>query len=320
MTDAPLYLAEWENRAIECLQPLAVCRSTVCFPFFANTLPLAFHYQLACQRAGAEVASIDERIQLYEWGQQRGILQKHLETDQSSPLVCYASAVEIQDLATVLRVDLGTYTPGSVFTDMRLALWRKRLALTENGGHPELIEFSQIAPFIAESCAHVEVFSDITPQAKALLEQPFNVGVGRGPVVHFVGDGMASLFDDRHVSGQSVRVFLYGGPMTLYMRRKRTRYIPFAISAQHLGAQFQTVVAISAKDDARRAIHDAVERYHTLLGDAAATELNAPNSEVAGFRAIQYYYNRLARMLAHRSSFPSSLEYARCIVEHKAGV
>jgi hypothetical protein len=311
------YLAGWEEEAITGLGDVAAHDAIVCFPFFANTLPLAFHYFHALVRAGKDPA---DRIQLYEWGDQERILHAHAARKAAPPLVFYASAAETYDDRPIDRVPIGTYSPGAVFTEMNLMIWEARARLVTDARATQPIPFSQIAPVVSEEFSHVEVFSDIQPQAEALLA-PLLRGTGanhQGP--RFLGSrhAITAVFDDEHTWKRSLRIFLYGGPMTLYLRKKRSRYIPFAISPQELGEAFSTVVAISAHDGVRAEIHRAIKDYHVRLDDAATTEVSDADSSIMSFRAIQYYYNRLARLLAHRSSFPSSFEYARCIVEHKA--
>jgi hypothetical protein len=121
---------------------------------------------------------------------------------------------------------------------------------------------------------------------------------------------------EEHLRSNTLRLFLYGAPLTSYLRRKRQRYIPFKVETlEGAEASFRTVMVITgATKKVRAIIRRAVARYHNHLYSAAGVEQENQHN----FRAVQYNYNRVARLLQHRSSFLSSFDYAECLsVHHK---
>ena len=311
------YLSEWETQAIEKLKPLVESETRLYFPFFANTLPLAFHYKHALSTLGVEDPS---RIELVEWGRQGDILTRPVV-----PTVCYASLDEVSRLRRQFSskddftwIEIGKYTPRYVFAQIHLLLLKQRNLLSEerNLTNPKEIPFKDIAPFIRRWFDVVEVFTDIGEQAEALLE-PMLAHDSERHNVHLLflrRESISRVFDDTHWKKKYLRIFLFGAPLTWYLENKSSRYIAFQIEPERVSERkFRTVVAVQGAGAWTKIVCTAVETYHKLLFEAADQEATGQY----GFRALQYYYNRLARLIGHRSYFSSSQEYARCIREHQ---
>lgn len=318
MSGVPAYLAGWEERAIEALAPIAALRAVVHFPFFANTLPLGFHYRQALLTAGATPKECRDFVRLYEWGQQRDIIRG---AGTTVPTLCYASRREVSSLkrarVDIMQVEIATYKPQWIFTEMSLVVWRLRSKLAASCAAPAKVPFVKIVPELMKMFVHFEVFTDIKAQATALLkpvlwsdERPTRTCTYLCP-----GD-TSTLFEDEHLSNSTLRLFFYGAPMTHYFLKKHSRYIPFQIGPQAATENsFRTVVAIVGDKAAAARAQTVVRRYHRLLFDAAASE--SGGDATGKFRALQHFYNRSARLLAHRSSFSSSCDYADCISQHR---
>jgi hypothetical protein len=166
-----------------------------------------------------------------------------------------------------------------------------------------------------EAFEFFEVFTEIPDQANALFEQLFD-GFNFQLEKHYQiieTSNIRWLLDETHLTQNTLRLFLYGAPLTSYFERKQQRFIPFNVNVDGAQQSFETVVAIMGHLTARKAIRDAIYSYHKLLYEAAKEE---EKTDQQSFRAIQYYYNRVARLLQHRSSFPSSQEFAKCLADH----
>lgn len=318
MHDHAPYLSTWDKDAIELLKPLAAKRATVHFPFFANTLPLAFHYRHALLNARIKATECKPLVQLYEWGQQLMIFER---APSDSLTVCYGSWKEVRSLKRrgyKLRiVEIETYRPQFVFSEMNLILWDLREKLVTNQDDPAQVPFVEVMPSLPKLFPHIEIFTDILPQAIALLKPIFAKSMRSGGTYSFLcPSDSTSLFDDTHIKTPALRLFFYGAPMTHYFLQKDARYIPFQIDPlRRSHSAFRTVVAITGDQVAATEVQETLRRYHKLLFVAARAE--ADHKVAGSFRALQHYYNRFARLLAHRSSFSSSVAYAACVHQHK---
>ena len=288
------------------------------YPFFANTFPLAFHCAQAMNETkGGRGANC--RIMLAPWGDDQKILDG--QDEAGPPVVFYTTLRRISELRaqpnTILRkVDLWRYKPRWIFAEFSLALLRevRKLFHTETG-IPGPAEFTAIVPALARLFERVEVFTEVPELASSILETLSPQLVER---CDFLSPEKSMLFDEKHLVGCVARLFIYGAPISSYLKRKGGRYIAFRVGdAPFLkdNEDLLTVIAVQAQQESDvDKVCKLLGSYHSKLDRWARQEAR---EEKDSFRALQYHYNRLARLLQHRSSFGSSWEYARCLTEHQ---
>jgi hypothetical protein len=310
---APAFRSELDKELIRRLSPLRTHEAVVHFPFFANTFPLAFHYFCRLKDGGATEDQINRKIKLILWGDERHLIE---DKEQQLPLIVYSTTSAIENIRYLDKVHVTNFLPKLVFSEFNLRAWNAS-GLAKKHHEPAQKQFKDVmAAFVNEDAFEFyEVFTEIPDQAKALFEQLFKgLNLELGKDYDVIGTKDAKwLFDETHLERNTLRLFLYGAPLTSYFDRKRQRYIPFNVKLDGAKKSFETVVAIKGNPAERKAIHKAIDDYHTLLYEAANEEREADRQS---FRAVQFHYNRVARLLQHRSSFPSSQEYAKCLADH----
>jgi hypothetical protein len=311
-----VFTSDVDEKLIKLLAPLRKHKAVLHFPFFANTFPLAFHYSKSLKRARL-AEDVDKRVQLISWANEdalpkRGAPEPHIFFSSRIAAERYATSATA---STVVYEKITTFKPCWVFAEFNLRVFAERAKKIERDGvNPgstiDLKEFVN-----DKKCRlkfdHVEIFTEIPEQADVLFENVFS-GVNMGRTV--ITSSAATLLDDTHLRKNSLRLFLYGAPLTAYLLRKKQHYIPFNVGLNGVKDVFETVIVVEGVNvEIVAEISTAVKKYHDVLYDSAARAL--PFNDDA-FRAVQYHYNRAARQLQHRSSFLSAREYAQCLHEH----
>ena len=302
------FRSELDKELIEKLFPLQKHGATVYFPFFANTFPLAFHY--SCLLADNEARDqIDQRIKLISWGDERRFVKRKIPR---SPLVFYSTLKTIGKATNLTPVLVTDFLPCLVFSEFNLKVWAVSNPPEEGGESPKANLKDIVKVLVQEKTFdNFEVFTEIPEQAKALFKELFGELNLKYDIVETTSAKW--LFDETHLCQNTLRLFLYGAPLTNYLSHKRQRFIPFKVRLDGARESFLTVIAVKGADKARKAIAKAMEEYHCRLYKAAQEETE---NDRQAFRTVQYHYNRVARLLQHRSSFLSSQEYAKCLAEH----
>jgi len=307
------FRSKLDDELIVTLAPLLIHKAVVCFPFFANTFPLVFHYFCLLRSANISANLTDRRIKLISWGDERRLIKyKRSQT----PLVVYSTEKDIGNAEGITKVHVTKFLPKYIFSEFNLRLWNAshRTIEADETTQPDIRKV--VAALHKEnSFEYFEVFTEIPAQAKALAGELFeSLDLKEGTHYNVFDLTKATrFFDESHLLKKTLRLFLYGAPLTRYFLRKKQRYIPFEVTINGAEDSFETVVAVKGNPSVREAISNAICIYHRTLYDAAKKE---KEREQQSFRAVQYHYNRVARLLQHRSSFPSSLEYAKCLADH----
>lgn len=300
-------LSRLDRDLIEQLQPLTAADLTVYYPFFANTFPLAMHLSQALSLARGKGHPVQARAEQIPWSTPIQQLLGPIPSENGAA-VFYATEGDVSRLPGLFQHSVGIYQPRSMFLDRTL------LAESVARRADKKIEYLNLSKLLAGR-TYVDVHSDIPAQAVAILaahgltqEQTLRFP---GSDLRHAGTEMKPLEDDslRHLS-DSIRLYIYGGPLTAYLRRKSRRFIEIRIppsTARGHVSEFGTVVCTNSQsEDVQRAL----KHYHERLFSAAAHE--APDE----FWAVCTAYNRRSRAQLHRSSFLSAREFIKCLNEH----
>lgn len=287
-----------DKRLVDTLRPIVEQGVTLRFPFFANTFPLAFHLMLACGSDRLNADSSKVTIKLSAWGTPISELMK----EETGPAVFYATkaaAKSHHDSGQLTAVPVCLYQPRALF------LQQSPHALAVSEKYSGKLTGYNVLSELLDGRQHIDVFSDIVTQARAIIDK---LCVNNQCTVHYA-DAINEVILGPPFS-QSLRLYLYGGPLTAYLRRKRGRFLPFTLPApliKEASADFETCICVSPPNTD---VALALQRYHEELFRAASKYSNDD------FWNVCDAYNRVAHTHQHRSSFLSAAEYARCLHEH----
>jgi hypothetical protein len=290
-----------DDQLVAILEPLVGSGAKLYYPFFANTFPLAYHYYLAIQGQDSKVdEGDDERIVQVPWTKSIGEI-----SNQSPAKVCVFYATKSDVLQNGLSGHpVCVYQPKSIFFDRTPSA----LDVAETFGS----EFAgdQVFSALMSARKHVDVHSDIPLQAKSILGAFTHEDKKKKwrfwyPNLNF----RHALTSPPNLN--ALRVYLYGGPLTAFLRRQTREYVEFRLPDTLIKSEvpeaFNTYVCTNSTDPV---LIDALARYHDALF-AAARE-----GDYNGFWAVRNAYNRIAKTLQHPSSFKSAPEYAECLRDH----
>lgn len=309
-----VFRSELDKTLCNDLAPLIEHGVEIRVPFFANTFPLAFHYASILESNRGTSRQLNHRIKFISWAKETSQFRR----SKGPPLVYYSTEDKAPTDEQTDTVCVTDFQPRWIFSEFNLTIWAERTRLAKNLGMPSEsteIEFGQISHTLKD-VHFFEVFTEIPTQAKALFPlilkgckqhlEPSYLEPQKAHSILPMGD---------HLRNNTLRFFLYGAPLTSYFLRKRQRYIPFKVDKLNSAeSSFRTVVVVRGGDEnKRKQIIAALGRYHSNLYKTANAELK---DDRLNFRAVQYNYNRIARLLQHRSSFPSSIDYAKCLDAH----
>jgi hypothetical protein len=296
------YRSQLDRDLSELLAPLAKNNVSLYFPFFANTFPIACHYYDYLKAAAKDP---EQYIKLARWGDDR--LGKQAG-DGNTTWYC-----TVQEKPEGLSsVPIGVYQPQWMFAAFNLQTSEVWNSL---GGGKREVSFAEMKDFEIW-----EIFTEIPKQAEALLNA-FEIAPDKRVLVAPESEG--TWCDERHLEKETLRLFLYGAPLTTYFLRKTQHYIPLRINGDKISSQtpvntaFDTVMAAKFDGDGagRESVVDCLTKYHAKLFEAARQERDGADAG-GQFRSVQYHYNRVARALQHRSSFLSSQDFAKCLADH----
>jgi hypothetical protein len=302
------YKSSLDESLIKVLDPLRKDHALVHVPFFANTFPLAFHYWQCTQDENGNGMP----VKLVRWGEEEQLVRARKLEEQ--PTVFYSSEAVCEQLkktdlaGEIDHIPLWTYKPRLIFAEYGIKLREIDGELPK--GASGLANFGDLAKRLIGTFDPIEVFTEIEDVAIAIVAQYFPDNKKECPII--TANNCCSL-DERHLRGTTIRLYVYGAPMAMYFSRKK-RFLGFEVSETGKAAGVKTAALIHSADASTRAsVATALKSYHVALLDACAE----PKTTASSFRAIQYYYNRFARVMQHRSSFPTGVEYARSIVDHQ---
>lgn len=313
MTKPKLPLSDLDNALMEVLRPLASARVRLRVPFFANTFPIAFHYFQVIQDLFSN-EDVGRMIQFVDWKER----VKFESQSEFGPVLFYATR---EDLDSPERYSgrqrtecpVTIYKPLRVFAQFSLQAWE--IHLTRRGE-----TLKEIADSLFDG-REVELFTDIPLQAMSVLER--SLSEKNQKLVRVVKMQPADVFEHESMYADTVRLFLFGAPLTSYLSRKKKYYVPFDLTKREEDEllrldSFRTFMVIDEGDDLVRlkdpisvAVETAVNTYHQLLFDGARDQ-----AERWQFRTTQEFYNRTSRLLQLRPSFESAEDYAACLVDH----
>jgi hypothetical protein len=301
---------------IECLAPIAASRAKIYYPFFANTFPLAYHYHktlLSSTVANHTASDTARRIIQLPWSTPvRTIIGQHNETNSDLPAVFYAT---LADAKTLQKTDYKHTVP---FKHCVVWLYRPRYIFVELT--PHTWDVSREHKTFSRAVLHdlmagrntIDVHTDIPSQALALLRQLDATDTYNVPLFPSATADTADVLTDAPPPGSTLRLYLYGGPLTAYLKRKTDRFIDFRVPDTLTDKQsddFTTCICVAGHNGLLRGL----KAYHTLLSNTAHT-----TDQDDLFWPLCNAYNRLARVTQHRSSFPTASAFAACLREHIA--
>jgi hypothetical protein len=297
-----------DEELAEILQPLACQGVTLNYPFFANTFPLAFHLYKATQIGTGKAKGHRSPVTIRQvsWNTDVEPLLGNSET----PSVFYATRGDVIRWKKRIKTKVSTrgiclYQPKSFFVDQSPHCLAVALEVGRNG---EGVTIHSLLQKLLDGRSTIEVFTDIPAQAQAIIKQP-----RRGGYTVRIADAHSPADFLGPPPSDSLRVHLYGGPLTAYLRRKPNRLVEFRFpyaAIEKVKQAFQTLICVSPPNS--QFIH-ILGKYHRALFAAAM------KSDSDSFWAVSAAYNRLARLQQHRSSFPSAADYVQCLREHYSG-
>ncbi|GMV20764.1 MAG: hypothetical protein AMXMBFR57_07130 [Acidimicrobiia bacterium] len=284
-----LPLSPLDESLAETLRPLVQVEAKVEVPFFANTFPLAFHYWCSWRLAGrAGVVP----VRFIDW-------TEPWFRSASKLTVGYVSESNATEMP---RTPVTTYLPRWVFAEFSPA------AVALRGKSDK---FRDIVGLLVGQ-RRVEVYSDIPEQAKSVCES-----ILEGRTFSLMEPDCPGIFDVPQTVDRTVRLFMYGGPLSTYFLRKHKWYVPFALDspadmAASVAGKFKTLAALARTEGHEtEVLTKTLASYHQQLYSAAKD-----TGEHWQLRSAQEFYNRASIVRQHRSSFLSPEEFARCLSDH----
>lgn len=288
-------LSSFDKRCLELLAPLKQSKPKLYFPFFANTLPIAFHYGVILDEICPDLTS--ELIRLVPWDFQI----PELVDDESkiSNVIYFGTPISSTAKHSTAKVSVGYYNPRSIFTEYSLHA-SEYISTGKIYGHSELARLLETLAAPYSNC--IQVRTELGDQAKALMDSLQIKGVRYQTTSTSVG--MSDI-------GPSLNIFLYGAPLTRYLRKKRSRFIEIRLDDQLVSTDkaYETFIYIRHLDH-DSSIYSTILRYWDFVSE------NYKERRRDSFWALCDAYNHLARTIQHRSSFPDAESYMLCLNEH----
>jgi hypothetical protein len=300
---------QWDRDMVGLLSSLALRKlpPKLRYHFFANTFPLAYHYAWALLDCGKK----PEKFVKYSPG-------------FVTPQKAQWGYSTLNDASSREHVKVSLFRPRLAFVER--TLWTHRVAVADKvgDGKSELL-FSTFLEAVVRSSLfeHIVVYAEI-PQLGAYLQGiSSSVLVGSPkPVVYSVGGEGGKLLlvpcAQENQASSSIRFFIYGGPLSTYLNRKRNRYIALGIEPAESAAVdvnlLQTVLILP--DGVSAAEREDLESYHRRLYG----EIDTKPGQCAPFSGVYRAFNEVAWLLQSRASFRDAMEFRSCIVDHHGGV
>lgn len=293
MSESRTNLTALDKELANLLRPLVDAKVELQYPFFANTFPLAFHL---AHSAGQSDSEPRPRIEAIPWNKP---IDEILRAS-TGVLLFYATEEDKDRLAQqVIPVQACDYVPGHVFVDQSP---HAENLFSANGR--KLSDGTQLTKLLAGRC-YLDVHSDIPMQAAAILDAigfPLQNTYGVQPdQVNVVGPPLAD----------SIRIYVYGGPLTAYLEAQPEEFLRLAIPEEvraRCPKRFNTYICIRPVTE--RALEAPLAEYHRRLYE----EVVADNQ--VGFVAVYDAYNRIARRRQDPAVFPHVGAFVECLRRH----
>ncbi len=301
-----LPLSKLDTQLIDLLMPVAESdqKIKVLVAFYANTLPLAFHYAQALRLASLGDDDINERIRLVSWGEE----ELEVRSPAEGEVVAFFSSREEAEKRDLVQVPVTVFQPRWVFTEFNLKVLSQ---IDEQGGAGSPPDLETFGTWLGQAFSRFEVVTEMMPQAREHFARWLGLE-GQEERLSFTGSAESSTLFRGELLNGPLRMFLFGAPLSHYFARKPNRYLQLRLGEQG-GPAFETVVSLTGNVGTR--VIDAISDYHSVLYQHAA-HVAIGEEEPQSFRSLQHHYNLVANCLQHRSSFDSPREYAKCISDH----
>lgn len=308
------WLTKWDDKMVNILSPIAAADTPpkLHMLFFANTFPLAYHYAIALKKAEQPP---QELIVSSAWG-----------APKEDNMILYTNDRNDRSESTAL-VPVTIFKPRYAFVPLTLAssrMWEdpksgKRI----KGKTLTLSDFLRKVTCGEYKFDNIIIYAEIVDLGdylKDIIRNLIKKEYG-DPTVFAVQGSSESVFLPVHElfnpRPSILRVFIYGGSLSSYLRRKEDRYLPLDIDNGNGddGEKMETYVRCPPE------YIEPLKQYHEELYKAAGeAQQNDEDSETCPpFFTVYRSYNEMAWLLQHRSSFKNAKEYARCLWEHHDG-
>jgi hypothetical protein len=280
------------------------------FHFFANTFPLAYHYWWALKQAGKDdpghfisFASGFAPPAASEWG----YTTRSFAESTNRPFV------------PVTR-----FQPKWVFAER--SIWTREIyqSVVPNPppqGTVSLGRFLKAVLNDAPNLDLVTVYAEIPNLGRYVQRCVDGALPGCDVKIFCLADGPGEfcmppvpIFQQRQCR-TVLRLFVYGGPLSSYLRRKSNRYLPLDVDDDAVGTDgegMETVLVHDRDVDAEE-MQQLVEYHRTLVQERHDTPRECPP-----FFSIYRAFNELAWLVQSRASFQDAGEYHDCILMHHA--
>lgn len=311
--------SSWDDEMIKYLQPMAKAKKPPFLEllFFANTFPLAFHYALALQDQSKGSSEISHLIKLRNW--------KEKSKDDNKNVIKYTNDPKSEKVNSLVTI----FKPKWVFVPLTLGtsrLWHslpsvqdavKKGFRNEDMEPPQLSEFlkpAQRAGF-DDVWIYAELFDLGVYLSKIVKEQNFKTTIFAGDAgVEGTNDSPLPFFKSVNIYTNILRLFIYGGSLSSYLREKYNRYLPLQLpdskNGNDLMKTFVSCPSIYVK---------ALQKYHAALYKAAKCEATKEENNdhlCPSFFTVYRGYNEMAWLLQHRSHFKDAKKFAKCLIDH----
>jgi len=298
---------EWDREMVALVRPFAdrPVPPVLRYHFFANTFPLAYHYSWALLAAGKDPRgfvrfaggfNVPERE---EWG--------------------YATRSSADRKGRQHLVRVTRFNPRLVFAERNL--WTSELykSLPRSGGYPSLGSLLEGISELVPSIDIVAIYAEI-PELGSYLEQAIAEQLPEKKVLVFsLSENGSNLmppipFSQRIQSWSPLRLFVYGGPLSMYLWRKAGRYLPLEFDADEVEArriqELETVLLVD-KEAVREGEATLVEYHRRLVVSNEGEAGRCPP-----FYSVYRAFNEMAWLLQSRASFRDAAEFHKCIYFH----
>ena len=303
---------QFDDAQVKLLASLAHAGAVCHIPFFANTLPLGYHYLRSVQ----EMAGTG-RLQWHDWKEPVPVNLDSI----GQPHVFYAAEKSLKDLLPkVAEKDLAhqssfvtQYVPRRFFMEYTIGLDHACAQSQPAAAQPR--DQGMNAALIEELNRHIdclEILTDIPDQANLVELLMRDKGFDKSIEIRTIRDELQAIALDEP-SVRVLRLYFYGGPITSALGRRPREFLAFELGSfdNREKELFKTYICVvSFREDKRvKDFCEQLERYHQELFRCA-------EEEPKQLRNVWWTYNRCADLLQHNSQFPTVEDFALCLIEH----
>jgi hypothetical protein len=216
------------------------------------------------------------------------------------------------------------FNPRWAFVPLTLStaqIWKDLPASQLDGVAEYAPEARDLISFLLQAKAanfnKVWIYAELEELGELLAQQAAGVFPDQRLFFWAEGSGRLPAFETARPEDNVLRLFVFGGPLSSYLLRKKNRYLPLALSGganqpTSLAAKMRLFVSGSAQSIA------ALDKYHDAL---YSSSLRSHNETIADdacppFFTVYRAYDELAWLLQHRSSFKDADEFGLCLKQH----